>query len=352
MYDWTWVNEDNMLNANVGDQSNGSETRRARFYISGLLYDNIDFKLQFDFAGGDSDLKDAYVGLQDFPLGKIRAGHFKEPFGLEELTSSKYITFAERSLPMEAFAPSRNAGVMLFGAVCDERATWAAGVFRDTDDNGDIQEDSGHSVTGRVTALPWYQDAGSSLLHIGAAYSYRNNARDSSLGGDAAQFRARPEAHLLDRFVDTGSFLSDNVQLFGLEAAWVHGPLSVQGEYTRARAEINSHAVLDGYYIQTSYFLTGEHRKYRTSTGTFSRVKPKANFNPKKNQWGAWELALRYSNLDLKDSTVNGGEIENISAGLNWHLNPNARLMCNYIRADKQDVGEADIAIIRMQVDF
>ena len=67
---------------------------------------------------------------------------------------SKYITFVERSLPMQAFAPSRNAGVMLFDAVCEERATWAAGIFQDTDDNGHIEEDSGHSITGRVTALP------------------------------------------------------------------------------------------------------------------------------------------------------------------------------------------------------
>lgn len=352
MYDWTWVNEDDALNAMVGDQENGSETRRARLYVSGLIYDNVDFKLQFDFAGGDSDLKDAYIGLQDFPLGKIRAGHFKEPFGLEELTSSKYITFIERSLPIEAFAPSRNAGVMLFDAFCDERATWAAGVFRETDGYGDIKEDGGYSATGRLTALPVFQNEGETLVHVGGAYSYRNNGRDSTLGGDAAQFSASPEAHLLDPFVDTTSFLSHHVELYGVEGAWVNGPLSIQGEYMRARADINSHANLDGYYVQGSYFLTGEQRKYKTSTATFSRVKPKSNFSFKKGQWGAWELALRYSNLDLKDQTVNGGELDNISAGVNWHLNPNARVMFNYIRSERENVGEADIAVIRMQLDF
>jgi phosphate-selective porin OprO/OprP len=253
---------------------------------------------------------------------------------------------------MEAFAPSRNAGVMLFDAVCDERATWAAGVFQDTDDNGDIQEDSGYSVTGRVTALPLYRNEGSSLVHVGGAYSYRENNRHDTMNGETARFRARPEAHLLDRLVDTGDFLSDQVQLYGLEAAWVNGPLSVQGEYVWARADINSHANLNGYYVQGSYFLTGEHRNYKTSTGTFNRVKPKANFSAKQGQLGAWEATLRYSSLDLTNNTVTGGELTDITAGLNWHLNPNMRLMFNYIRADKKHMGEADIAILRMQVDF
>jgi len=92
MQDWTWVGEDDDIKADVGEQEDGTEFRRVRLYTSGLIYDNTEFKLQFDFAGGDADLKDAYIGLKDFPIGSIRAGHFKEPFGLEELTSSKYIS--------------------------------------------------------------------------------------------------------------------------------------------------------------------------------------------------------------------------------------------------------------------
>ena len=65
MYDWTWVNEDDMLRANVGDQVNGSETRRARLYVSGLLYDNVDFKLQFDFAGEPGEPSYCRIDIED-----------------------------------------------------------------------------------------------------------------------------------------------------------------------------------------------------------------------------------------------------------------------------------------------
>jgi phosphate-selective porin OprO and OprP len=88
----------------------GFEFRRARMFMSGTVYEKVEFKIQYDFAGGDPSAKDLYVGLlQDW--GTLRFGHFKEGFSLEELTSSKYITFVERSLPVEAFSPSRNSGV-------------------------------------------------------------------------------------------------------------------------------------------------------------------------------------------------------------------------------------------------
>lgn len=344
--DWLWIGEDKDLKGDVGEQEDGTEFRRVRLYFEGLIYGNVEYKLQLDFAGGDADLKDVYLGLLDFPVGKLRLGHFKEPFSLEELTSSKYITFLERALP-NAFAPSRNAGFMLHSSAFEDRMTWAAGVFRDTDDYGEDVDDGGYNVTGRVTVLPIYEDKGASLLHLGAAYSYRNP-------DDALRYRERPEAHLTSRFVDTGTFASDRVDLWGLEAAWVSGPLSVQAEYIRTDADrtgAGSDVDFDGYYVQASYFLTGEHRNYKASSGAFSRVKPKNNFRLGGSP-GAWEVALRYSELDLDDKDITGGRLENMTAGLNWHLNPNMRIMWNYVHADKEHVGEADMLLMRLQVDF
>jgi phosphate-selective porin OprO/OprP len=223
--------------------------------------------------------------------------------------------------------------------------TWAVGVFRDTPDDGDIQDDGGYNVTGRLTWLPRYEDGGALLVHLGAAYSRRNP------NDDTVSFSSRPEAHLADEFVDTGSFRSDNADLLGLEAACVSGPLSIQGEYVFADADVASSANFRGYYAQASYFLTGEHRRYKPSEGAFSRVKPKEKFRYGGGP-GAWEVALRYSGLDLDDSTLTGDKLHDITAGLNWYLNPNTRVMWNYVHADKDDVGNADMLIMRLQVDF
>ncbi len=40
------------------------------------------------------------------------------------------------------------------------------------------------------------------------------------------------------------------------------------------------------------------------------------------NGIGAWELAGRWSSVDLTDGTVDGGEMDILSAGINWWLSP------------------------------
>jgi phosphate-selective porin OprO/OprP len=344
--DWFFSSEDQDIKLDVGEQEDGVEFRRARIYFSGLIYDNVEYKLQLDFEGGDADFKDAYLALTDFPLGKLKMGHFKEPFSLDELTSSKYITFMERALP-NALVPGRNTGFMIHNTCPQERMTTAIGVFRDTDNYGEDVDDGGYNVTGRITALPIYKDKGASLLHVGAAYSNRKP-------DDSYSFDASPEAHLAYDFVDTGSVAGDRVELLGLEAAWVEGPLSLQGEYIMADAGrfTGSDVSFDGYYIQASYFLTGEHRKYKTTEGAFSRVKPKENYSRASGGSGAWEAKARYSGLDLDDSNITGGELDNITVGMNWYLNPNTKVMWDYVHADKDDIGQADMFMMRLQFDF
>ena len=216
----------------IGDLEDSVEFRRARISIQGDIYDDYFFEVEYDFAGGDADFKDVYMGMRHLPyVGNIMVGHFKEPFGLEELTSSNYITFMERSSGSEAFVPSRNTGLMLYNTAFNKRMTWAAGVFVDTDDFGDGEFNDGFNYTGRLTALPWYEQDGRELLHLGIAYSHKNFEGDRRVGDHFGRFGSPPEAHLAPRFVDTGRFFLESAHLLGAEAAWVYGPFSLQGEY-------------------------------------------------------------------------------------------------------------------------
>lgn len=358
MTDWASIDPDTELEDDFPAlEGAGVEFRRARLYTSGTVYGTVDFKAQYDFAGGDADFKDVYLGLKKVPgVGHIKVGHSKEPFSLEELTSSKYITFMERSLP-NAFAPGRNTGFKLHNAALDERLTWAVGYFYNTDGFGETFEDySNTNLTARVTGLPLYGDKGKRLLHLGLSYS--NQSRDEA--HTTVRFRERPEAHMAsDRLVDTGGIAADGVSLIDPEVALVFGPFSVQGEYMKA--SVDSTAQNDpgfsGYYVYASYFITGEHRRYKTSSGSFSRVKPRNNFHSKKGGAGAWEIAVRLSSLDLNDEGISGGKEDNTTVGVNWYLNPNTRVMLNYVNADLEErtgVDEGSVTIIesRFQIDF
>jgi phosphate-selective porin OprO/OprP len=316
--------------------------------VKGQGAENLGFKVQYDFAGGDADFKDVYMQLKKVPvLGSIKVGHFKEPFSLEELTSSNHITFLERSVA-NAFAPSRNTGVMLGGQLWNDQLTWALGAFRETDGFGDGFGDSEYNVTARATGVPWYGDEGRRVLHLGLSYSHEFRSND------AIRFASKPEAHLSPvDFVDTLDIASDGVDLLNPELALVYGPFSLQAEYTYAAVEATNgpNPDFDGYYAMASYFLTGEHRRYDRSKGAFVRVSPAENFSST-GGWGAWEVALRYSVLDLDDDGISGGELDDWTLGINWYLNPFARIMFNYILADLEHVGDTQIFQTRFQLTF
>ena len=56
--------------------------------------------------------------------------------------------------------------------------------------------------------------------------------------------------------------------------------------------------------------------------------------------WGAWELTTRWSDLDLTDQMVDGGEIKIASAGVNWWLTPFFQLSVNlrHVLLDKDGI--------------
>ncbi len=361
----------------------GSEFRRARIYVAGTVYDIIFFKGEYDFAEGNGTVgfKDVFIGVKNIPgLGHIRVGHQKEPFSLEEQTSSRFITFMERGLP-NVFAPSRNTGVMTYNTAFNQRLYWGAGVFQDVDDFGNnFNNNQDWNLTARLAGTPLYEDKGRRLVHLGLSYSHQFRNRDDF----RLRYRQRPEVHTTDaRTVDMlrTQLNTDGIDLLNPEIALVWGPFSLQGEYmfaftqaSRRRNPLNpqnvflskSNPTFQGAYVYASVFLTGEHRNYKQSGACFDRVKPLHNFDLK-GGWGAWELGARYSYLSLNDAGVRGGIENNFTAGLNWYLTPNTRWMFNYVYADvdsrlvtprlpayPQPVvrGVAHVAQTRFQIDF
>lgn len=353
MIDWAFFDASDEFIAALAEPEDGTELRRARFFMSGLLYKLVKYKLELDFAGTKVVFNDAYIGLVGVPgIQNINVGHFKEPFSLEWMMSSNDFTLMERSLA-NTLAPNRNQGIAVYDTqALEKRMTWALGVFRPTGDDAKIEDNAGYNITVRITGTPLYDDKGKKLLHLGLGYSYVS--LKDSLG--MVRFHSLPEVHLASSYVDTGNFVANSYNLFGFEAAAVFNSLSVQGEYMFADVDsaASGDPTLHGYYVEASYYLTGENRNYKE--GAFGRTKVRKNFL-KNDGLGAWQLALRYSSIDLNDAGVTGGKENNITAGLNWHLNNNTRVMFNYVNTDieggaGQDFGNLEVFQARFQVVF
>ncbi len=338
--------------------------RELKVRLSGSLYENWKFRFDMDFANV-RQIKDIWVSYGKIPfLGEAKAGHTKVPFSLEGFMSNSKRTFMETALPVEAFFPGRDIGILCQNAVLNERMTWAVGYFLISGSFSDVagatnylSEAFGSAVNLRVTGLPRYEDDGKNLLHVGFSYShqFRNDTRERS----QLKVRAHPETRLVDdTFVNTGKFYTEAVDLFGYEAAMVRGPLSVQGELFQQFA--NAESVGDpgfwGFYVYGSYFLTGEHRPYDRSKGIFKGVTPTSAFHFTGGGWGALEAAFRFSYVDLNSQGIQGGEEVDLTAGFNWYLNSNTRIMFNYVHArvmDRDappiDGGNANIFQVRFQ---
>lgn len=159
-------------------------------------------------------------------------------------------------------------------------------------------------------------------------------------------------------------------QLTGLEFAFAKGAAKLQGEYTMADMTATSQAItssgsryatrssgdLKTYYIEFMYNLTGEPWAPTYRSGVVGNIRPSSNFNLADGTGtGAWQLGVRYSEYNAASfgdnvSTTGGStnyprtgnaqyQIEGspkgntITLGLNWILNPNARIMFNYAQS-------------------
>jgi phosphate-selective porin OprO/OprP len=348
------------------DFVNGIQTRRARVFLKGNVYENLKFKVVYDFAAGDElGLNDAYLDLAGVPgVGNIRVGQFLEPLCFNELTSSKYISFIERA-SLTAFAPSRNVGVMVHDKAADGKLNYQVGFFLDTGKMANKRGNDDYSVAARLAYLVAGEEKSEKVVHVGGAFNY-------FVPVAGVRFRQRPEIYVSDRLVDTGTIMNaETVLKYGGEIAGVFGSFYLAGEYLAtgiAKSDedvpvgplddvwLDDDGSFSGFYAEAGYFLTGEHRIYKG--GLWDRTKPASNFL-EDGGLGAWEVVARYSSLDLNDAgaEVFGGKMDNITMGLNWYLHSNARLMFNYVMSsvkdhDDEEQGVANAFTMRTQFDF
>ncbi|MSR46997.1 MAG: porin [Planctomycetes bacterium] len=336
-----------------GPLEDGSQMRRARLSLQGKVYEHVEFKWEHDFSDKDGKAKvmDMYAGIVGVDgLPNLRAGHFREPFGLESLMSANDLVFMERGLPF-AFTPFRNIGVQGSRAALEERMTLAAGLFRETSDQAFGQADGAFAATGRVTAIPWCTEKKDQLVHVGLAASRR------APPADEVTFKSKPEANLARDFVDTTKLSDvDSVTLAGAELGVLSDRFSVQGEWVRAEVSRGGgmdDATFCGWYAFAAWTLTGEPRRYRPAEGVFASPKPAQNAFADGGGIGAFELAARMSQIDLDDGAVAGGELRDITVAVNWYLNPVTRVSLNAIRAKLDRApNDGSASIVEMRVQF
>jgi phosphate-selective porin OprO/OprP len=315
-----------------GTDERATAIRRFELVLEGEAPWDLDWVLGYD-AKAERWLD---VNLsRDLGPGRLRIGQFKQPNGLEELSSTKNNDFISKAAATNAFAVSRRLGVAY--AWAGDAWTLTGSVFGREMSRGGSQG-SGHGL--RATFAPVQGDG--RLLHLGLSWM------DHDTDADQYRLRARPQADLAARrLVDSGVLAdADRSSTAGFEAAWVSGPLKLQGEWFRASVDRLAHPDYSprGGYLSALWNLGGASWGYKAGVPT----------TPLPEAGGSlWQAGLRLDRLDLDHGGVPGGTLDAATLGVNWYRGAHFKAMLDYVdvRSERQGLSDdPDMLELRLQL--
>ncbi len=401
-------------------KSSGENLRRVQLGFQGTFAGDFGYKFVYDFGGTNGDetyqgfagpssssctaggttyctstgagsgphVQQAWVSYKGFldPF-TLRIGAMATPANLADMTSSDDLLFNERPSPaqlsrgLDGDDGRESVGVIGNGSI------WQASLFLtgDTYGKGSLiapQTVSGggqEAIVGRAAVAPWYDPVTNFNVHLGGNFGYvihpqeTTNTASPGVTTYNIAFSDRPELRVDNvTYLSTGNINAKSAYSAGVEGALSWGPLMVQGENFWYGVSRNNPAVgvtnpnFSGWYVEGSWVMTGEFHDYNMASASYVRPSPDHPFNPMNGDWGAWELAGRYSSTDLNydiGSAVSGdrvfGGLQNIwTAGVNFYPNDVLKFMFDFQHVDVKDIGGAgvdgqyDTFNIRTQVSF
>ena len=360
----------------------GDNLRRARIGIVGKFFNDWNYALIYDFGGssdgfggaapgslpggGVSGVENAYLsytGIKPFG-GKlaIEGGIMDIPYTLDESTSSNDILFMERA---SSGIIAQNIAAGDFRSTVGTRwwndVFWAgayvtgptAGAIHSASSTAPVAMNEQYGVVARAAGQ--IVSGKDYSIHLGGDFEDLIQPAHSIVNGiNGAQtltLNDRPELRIdPTSLISTGAIANvSSAQVYSVEAAGTYGPLFVQGEYFWFNIQRDANTGLppigapdlkfQGGYGQVGYVLTGESHPYNAAAAAYGGIKPLHPFDISGGGWGAWEIAARYSTMDLNNligttTGVAGGRQNVITVGLNWYANNNVRLMFDYLHGD------------------
>jgi len=348
--------------------SNGVNARRARIGVAGVIASDWAYAFVYD-AGNSSDETSKGIETAQIiwtgPRGTAwELGYSNTYFTLDQSTSSADLLFLERASPSN-IATNFNAG--------DNRSNAGARFFGDRywlgayltgpaigDSHTQTAERFGSFQRATVQALTGDDYS----VHLGLGIDELIQAPSSGPGtpntlslSDQPELRIDPTTFLNTGTIGTAKNPVDGGLVIDLETAATWHSLFWQGEYYHYEVDRSGlpQSSFNGAYGQVSWTFTGEAHDYNPQAGAYRRVLPKRSFSIKDGGWGAWEIAARFSyvNLDtnyvigdLQSATpgaILGGKQYGYTAALNWYPNDLVRLMLDFNHVDFEKWNAANV---------
>jgi phosphate-selective porin OprO/OprP len=338
----------------------GTEFRRARIGVDGNAFGDFQYRLIFDFGGSGVEnagqLYEGWAQYSGFAPLKFRIGAFSPLEGLADQDSTSAQPLLDRpasaDIARNFAAGDTRIAAQLFAASDHWLASAAVtgrtvGVINTGSPTGAPQTFGDPlAFVGRLAATPFHGDDW--RIHLGVHGSWLDKPANASgppavFPGSVSQSVAFSDQAELrvdgTKLINTGNIDARHADEEGADFAAQWRGFLLQSEYDHFHVQRTASGVADphfqGWYVEGSWILTGEARRYNSQTAAFDA--PAIAHPVGAGGWGALELAVRYADMNLNfdagpagstpsADTIRGGELETWTAGLNWYLNPVVRI--------------------------
>ena len=285
--------------------------RALRIGIDGQLSPKVRMRADANLVNSQVNWADVYLGYIGDRV-ELYVGQSNLSSPLETVSRSFTGLLPERSLINFALGQNqRNLGAV--ARVKGEDWQVVGGIFHGNINAGDVfGSDALRYAQIRATHAPRNQER--DIIHYGINLRIRD-VQDGAL----LRYATRPAAtNFGPRVLDSGAIASQDM-VFGFEGGVVRGSLVVTAEHNMLWADTPAGSIsLQGSYIEAGYFLTGESRRYRASTGVLSQVRPIRSVQ--EGGLGAIAVVARYDRLDQSNPLLgtNAGRVNAFSFGVSW----------------------------------
>lgn len=319
--------------------------RRGELSIDGTAYKDWGYglRLAYDDENGDdntTEIDRSFISYNGFGFADITIGKFGSDYGLENTTSSSWITAMERPFMYDYLngAEDPKFGVKLMHSGKNYGLMAQLGHY-DTYESSEEGNNENFAYTLRANWAPYIND--NNLIHLGVNYHNANPNNSRARVRSRMGIRSDNDDRLT--FADIDNADSDTEWV--LETAAQYEGLRWQAEYFQRDMSgeddsgQDSNVKLNGYYSQLSYMFNGT-RLYKKSSGKWSRP----------SKAGALELFTRYesSTIDANENAIPDNLNNNVDGifvedaannfqtkawvlGVNYFPVPAVRMSLNYV---------------------
>jgi phosphate-selective porin OprO/OprP len=327
------------------DLNSGTNFRRVRLGLEGTIARDWLYNLTAEYGGSAAEstqLNQAWLEYGGWrPFGtqvRLRAGAFAIPVNLEDATSNTESLFIERPSPAEVpRSIAAGDGRVGFAAYANgERWSAVAALTGErVNQSGNFDEQSGYVA--RFAFLPIRSP--DYAVHLGVNTSGVLETSDTSAGTGTTEkafsLGDYPELRVSSQQFASVAFAADTldtIEHYGLEVGGYWKNFYLASEFVEFNVDRLGGATdpeFDGWYVQGAWTITGERRSWSAANGGFQGIRPTNNFSLADDKWGAWEIAARYSQLNLNDVSagVTGGDQTITTLGLNWYPHRSVRFI-------------------------